>query len=229
MGSSSLTRDWTLGPLHWECGVLTTGPPGKSWKLWWYIFPSVGLLHFLFSSSLPTCACKLEVSSQVSVHSHITTYVHIMHRHVHMYHWRVFSIIVYMTKMRCYRGSSAFCSFPLVVCESLGLTLIHSLCRPRSSPGWAVPSCSQSFSSEGHWGCVFVKVSAVVATRKLGNYSDLFTSWCCPSAVWLHRPGMVVPEQGPRHWVVLQRGRERRGIVQGALQPHITSSLQSTS
>ena len=29
-GSSSLTRDRTLGPLHWESGVLATGPPGKS-------------------------------------------------------------------------------------------------------------------------------------------------------------------------------------------------------
>ena len=27
---SSLTRDWTLHPLHWKCRVLTTGPPGKS-------------------------------------------------------------------------------------------------------------------------------------------------------------------------------------------------------
>ena len=29
-GSSSLTRDRTLGPLHWEGGVLPAGPPGKS-------------------------------------------------------------------------------------------------------------------------------------------------------------------------------------------------------
>ena len=29
VGSSSLTG-WNLGPLHWEHGVLTTGPPGKS-------------------------------------------------------------------------------------------------------------------------------------------------------------------------------------------------------
>ena len=29
VGSSSLTRDGTLGPLHWEQGVLATGPPGK--------------------------------------------------------------------------------------------------------------------------------------------------------------------------------------------------------
>ena len=29
-GCSSLTRDQTPGPLHWEHGVLTTGPPGKS-------------------------------------------------------------------------------------------------------------------------------------------------------------------------------------------------------
>ena len=28
-GSSSLTRDRTWFPLHWECGVLATGPPGK--------------------------------------------------------------------------------------------------------------------------------------------------------------------------------------------------------
>ena len=30
MGSTSLTRDQTLGPLHWEHGALATGPPGKS-------------------------------------------------------------------------------------------------------------------------------------------------------------------------------------------------------
>ena len=30
VGSSSLTRDRTLGPLNWECGVSATGPPGKS-------------------------------------------------------------------------------------------------------------------------------------------------------------------------------------------------------
>ena len=30
MGSSSLTRDWTPGPLHWELKVLATRPPGKS-------------------------------------------------------------------------------------------------------------------------------------------------------------------------------------------------------
>lgn len=27
VGSCSLTRDQTLGPLHWKCGVLGTGPP----------------------------------------------------------------------------------------------------------------------------------------------------------------------------------------------------------
>ena len=30
VGSYSLTRDQTLGPLHWKCGVLATGPPRKS-------------------------------------------------------------------------------------------------------------------------------------------------------------------------------------------------------
>ena len=30
VGSNSLTRDRTPGPLHWEHGVLTTAPPGKS-------------------------------------------------------------------------------------------------------------------------------------------------------------------------------------------------------
>lgn len=46
------------------------------------------LPHFLFSLSLPIHACKLEVSLQVSVHSHIATYAHITHthRHILMYH-----------------------------------------------------------------------------------------------------------------------------------------------
>ena len=30
VGSGSLTRDSNLGPLHRECRVLVTGPPGKS-------------------------------------------------------------------------------------------------------------------------------------------------------------------------------------------------------
>ena len=30
VGSRSLARDWTPGPLHWELRVLATGPPGKS-------------------------------------------------------------------------------------------------------------------------------------------------------------------------------------------------------
>ena len=30
---SSLTRDWTWGPLQWKGSVLTTGPPGNSWLL----------------------------------------------------------------------------------------------------------------------------------------------------------------------------------------------------
>ena len=30
MGSVSLTRNWTPGPLHWECRDLATGLPGKS-------------------------------------------------------------------------------------------------------------------------------------------------------------------------------------------------------
>ena len=30
VGFSSLTRDWTPGPLLWDRGVLATGPPGKS-------------------------------------------------------------------------------------------------------------------------------------------------------------------------------------------------------
>ena len=31
-GINSLLRDQTPGPLHWECRVLATGPPGKSLK-----------------------------------------------------------------------------------------------------------------------------------------------------------------------------------------------------
>ena len=34
VGSSSLTRDQTQPPLHWEHGVLTTERPGKSSKGW---------------------------------------------------------------------------------------------------------------------------------------------------------------------------------------------------
>ena len=37
MRSSSLTRDQTLGPLHWECRVLATGSPGKPPHIFWHI------------------------------------------------------------------------------------------------------------------------------------------------------------------------------------------------
>ena len=37
MGSNSLSRDWTPEPLHWECGVLASGPPGKS-QSWFFSF-----------------------------------------------------------------------------------------------------------------------------------------------------------------------------------------------
>ena len=33
VGSTSLTRGWNLGPLHWEHRVLATGPPGKFQKI----------------------------------------------------------------------------------------------------------------------------------------------------------------------------------------------------
>ena len=40
-GLSSPTRDLNLCPLHWKCGVLSTGPPGKSlflfFKFYWSI------------------------------------------------------------------------------------------------------------------------------------------------------------------------------------------------
>ena len=36
MWESSLTRDPTQSPLHWECGVLTTGLPGKSLQSLWF-------------------------------------------------------------------------------------------------------------------------------------------------------------------------------------------------
>ena len=47
-GSSSLTSDWTQPPLHWECIVLATGPPGKSLSL--LIF-SFALSYFILPGS----------------------------------------------------------------------------------------------------------------------------------------------------------------------------------
>ena len=36
--SSSLSKDGTPGPLHWECGVLATRPQGKSQHLVFFVF-----------------------------------------------------------------------------------------------------------------------------------------------------------------------------------------------
>ena len=62
MGSSSLTRDQTWGPLHWEHGVLATGPPvshlgGKSETLHFPVKELCSLTylwreHFLFFKKL---------------------------------------------------------------------------------------------------------------------------------------------------------------------------------
>ena len=48
MGSTSLIRDQTLGPLRWEHGALATGPPGKS-LFFIIIFNVLAVLH------LPCC------------------------------------------------------------------------------------------------------------------------------------------------------------------------------
>ena len=55
-GISFLDQGWNPGPLHWECGVLTTGPPRPS------LVP--------FSSFRPQLTCRLpsEVSPMASPH-----------------------------------------------------------------------------------------------------------------------------------------------------------------
>ena len=56
-GSSSLTRDGTPAPLHWELGVLATGPPGESQThCFLTAFPSC-LQSFLPLRSLITETC----------------------------------------------------------------------------------------------------------------------------------------------------------------------------
>ena len=64
MGYSSLTRDRTLGPLHWERGVLATGPPGKSPKMV-FLMKVLGQLHSYMgreSSFTPaSCIHKMQV------------------------------------------------------------------------------------------------------------------------------------------------------------------------
>ena len=55
MGSSSWTRDWTLGPQHWKHRVLATGPPRKSLPCFFWTPSAPGLctgcLLFLEQSS----------------------------------------------------------------------------------------------------------------------------------------------------------------------------------
>ena len=58
--SSSPTGDWTPGPLHWECEVLATGPPGKC------------LYHFLASTykwyrMISIFLCELSLKFPVEV------------------------------------------------------------------------------------------------------------------------------------------------------------------
>ena len=71
MGSSSLTRDRTQAPFHWQLGVLTTGPPGRSLcfvLMWPFVFfiviPSdqVTVTHLLFPPKL----CLKEENKQSS-------------------------------------------------------------------------------------------------------------------------------------------------------------------
>ena len=64
MGYSSLTRDQTPGLLHWEHGVLATGPPGKSPKMV-FLIKVLGQLHSYMgreSSFTPaSCIHKMQV------------------------------------------------------------------------------------------------------------------------------------------------------------------------
>ena len=55
VGSSSLTVDWTPGPMHWERRVLPTGPPGKhiiSWMSSLHPFLALFYLSFVALVSL---------------------------------------------------------------------------------------------------------------------------------------------------------------------------------
>ena len=82
-GGSSLTRDGTGGPLHWECEVLTTGPPGKSLSfeslgsdLTWlpsvpgaFVMPGFPLLLGITLTFLPQSSVGLLSSSSFRVYT----------------------------------------------------------------------------------------------------------------------------------------------------------------
>ena len=55
VGSTPLTRDQTSGPLNWEHGVLATGPPGKSQKMWTFAaMAEFSIFHILAAARMHT-------------------------------------------------------------------------------------------------------------------------------------------------------------------------------
>ena len=64
-GSSSLTRDQTLGPLHWKCRVLAVGPPKNFQALSFLILGNIKgsyetlYIHFIDETTVPKCFVDL--------------------------------------------------------------------------------------------------------------------------------------------------------------------------
>ena len=62
VGSSSLTRDQTWAALHWECGALTPGPPGKSLDACPLDASSCGCFLWAYMSLVSLLCAKLSSS-----------------------------------------------------------------------------------------------------------------------------------------------------------------------
>ena len=71
VGSSSLTRESSLGPLCWEHSVLATRPPGKS---------LISLLMTNLLGKMVLCVC-IYVHVCIHIPVHICVYIH---THIHM-------------------------------------------------------------------------------------------------------------------------------------------------
>ena len=70
------------GPLHWECGVLATGPPGKSWSINFnQLFISLLCQMRVWFSDTHTCIPLLLLSSQIIPHCRQILY-HLSHQKI---------------------------------------------------------------------------------------------------------------------------------------------------
>ena len=73
VGSSSLTRDWTQAPPHWEQWVLAPGPPGKFQQRLHFQMQKLNLLFF-FPGNFDQNPVSQLVSPVLPLFNHVDIY-----------------------------------------------------------------------------------------------------------------------------------------------------------